>query len=61
MAGMPVAKPGPAADAPTIPPFRDRIVAARRAALGLRLDLHPDLGHQGHIFVALEVAPFASR
>lgn len=50
MTGMVVAKPSPLTDAPAIPPFRDRIVAVWRAALALRVGLHPHLGHQCHVF-----------
>src|SRR4029450_4310484 len=56
---MVVAKPSPLTDAPAVPPFRDRIVAVWHAALALRLGLHPDLGHQCHVFGMLAEACFA--
>src|SRR5262245_29659559 len=58
MTGMVVAKPSPLTDPPAVPPFRDRIVAVWRAALALRLGLHPDLGHQCHVFGTLAEASF---
>src|SRR5262245_2613023 len=58
MTGMVVAKPSPLTDPPAVPPFRDRIVAVWRAALALRLGLHPDLGHQCRVFGALAEASF---
>jgi hypothetical protein len=58
MTGMAVAKARPLADSPSVTPFRDRIVAARQAALGLCLGLHPDLGHQRGVFVVLVKASF---
>jgi hypothetical protein len=58
MTGMVVAKPSPLTDPASVPPFRDRIVAVWHAALALRLGLHPDLGHQCHVFGMLAEASF---